>query len=329
MCPGKGTEMSAELSLDNRIADRVELKEPSPLEERERIISICNELLCSGRPLAEVVEEIKRLSDKPIRKTVELGFSGAMIGLANACRARVNEKSPVLPEQAPKPQPDQASSVFQFLGPQRTLRRRRRLFVIGLLGLSVATTVGYGQLGTAAREPAVNRQNEVQLLRQLHERGQFISKSLRPAIDNAGLTDAPKLNAAVKLVAGGAKAINVLFAPGGGESFYYTASSPSGGDDLEAERRNMTRLGILDRLAASCHNGAPFEVLGSEPSFGNEGVAVNPLWTPAGCWVVVSVFTIDLSGVRNTPASSKERVVQLGRSEEFLSYDDAGMFRTP
>ena len=54
--------MNAELSLDNRIADRVELKEPSPLEERERIISICNELLCSGRPLAEVVEEIKRLS---------------------------------------------------------------------------------------------------------------------------------------------------------------------------------------------------------------------------------------------------------------------------
>jgi hypothetical protein len=104
-----------------------------------------------------------------------------------------------------------------------------------------------------------------------------------PRCDNAGLRDAPQLNAAVKLRTGGAKAIRVLFAPGGGESFYYAASWPSGGDDLEAERRQMTRLGILDRLVASCHNGTPVELLGSEPTFGNEGVAVNPLWTPAGC----------------------------------------------
>ena len=127
---------------------------------------------------------------------------------------------------------------------------------------------------------------------QLREQGRFISKSLRPALYNADLRNLPQLNAAVKLHVGGAQAIKLLFAPGGGESFYHAASWPSGGDDLEAERRKLTRLHILDRLAASCHNGAPFELLGLEPTSGNEGVAVNPLWTPAGCWVVVSFFPI-------------------------------------
>ena len=85
-----GTEMNADPSL---------MKEPSPLDERERIISICNELLCSGRPFAEVLKEIKRLSDKPTRDTVELGSSGPMIGLANDCPAPAKEL-PVLRERA-------------------------------------------------------------------------------------------------------------------------------------------------------------------------------------------------------------------------------------
>src|SRR5215831_1249405 len=176
VCPGKGTEMNSEPSL---------MKEPSPLDDRERIISICNELLCSGRPLSEVLAEIKRLSDKPIRDTVELGSSGPMIGLANDWPTPVKEL-PVLRERALEPQPDQASSVFQFFGAQRALRLRRTLFVIGFLVLSVSTIAGYVQLGAAARQPTPDRKNESQLLQQLHDRGQFISKSLRPAIDNAG-----------------------------------------------------------------------------------------------------------------------------------------------
>jgi hypothetical protein len=56
-------------------------------------LSICNELLCSRRPLAEVLEELKRLSDKPIRDTVELGSSGPMIGLANAAAAVIGFRS--------------------------------------------------------------------------------------------------------------------------------------------------------------------------------------------------------------------------------------------
>jgi hypothetical protein len=184
-----------------------------------------------------------------------------------------------------------------------------------LVVLSLVTIGGYVQLGTAARQPTPNRQNELQLLRQLHEQGQFISKSLRPGLDNAELRDVRQINAAVKLHAGGAQAIKLLFAPGGSQSFYYVASWPNGGDDLETQRRQLTRLGILDRLAASCHNAAPFELLGSEPTSGNEGIAVNPLWTPAGCWVVVSFLSIDVSRVSNTPASWTAPGVQIGRSE--------------
>jgi len=85
-------------------------------------------------------------------------------------------------EEAPDPKPDQSSFLYRFFGPKRALRLRRTPFIVGLLVLSVATITGYVQLGTAARQPIPDQQNETQLLRQLHERGQLISKSLRPAI---------------------------------------------------------------------------------------------------------------------------------------------------
>jgi hypothetical protein len=282
--------MDAGLSLDNTVSERVDSKKPSLPEDRERIISICNELLCSGRPLVEVLEEIKRLSDEPVRNLVEFGAPSSMVGLGNDCPTPASPELPVLQEQVPQPEPNPGPSVPRPGFMQRGLGFHRTLVAIGLILLSFATIGGYVQLGTAARQPSPNRQNEVKLMRELREQGQFLSKSLRPAIDNAELRDIRQLNDAVKLRVGGAKAIKLLFAPGGGESFYYTLSWPSGEDDLEAERRKLSRLGILDRLAASCQNGAPFELLGSEPTSGNEGVAVNPLWTPAGCWVVVSFF---------------------------------------
>ena len=307
--------MIDELSLDNAVSDRVNL--PSLLADEERIISMCNELLRSGRPLAEVLEEIKRLSNRPISNLVELGASAPMIGLPRDWPTSENAELPVLQEQAPEPQPDLGSSVPipRSSLMQRGLGLRGTVVAIALVALSLVTIGGYIQLGTAAHQPTPNRQDEAELLRQLRDRGQFISKSLRPAIDNAELRDTLRLNAAVRLHMGGARVIKLLFAPGGGESFYYAASSPSGGDDLEAERRKLTQLGILDRLAASCHNGAPFELLASEPPSGNEGVAVNPLWTPAGCWVIVSVFPIDFSSVPNTPAPWTASGVQILRSE--------------
>src|SRR5207302_1843067 len=252
VCPGKGTEMNADLSRDNTVADCVGLKKPSLLEDQEHIISICNELFCSGRPLAEVLEDVKkRLSDEPKRNTVKLGAPAAMIGLPEDCPPPVSDELPVSQEQVPEPQLNPGSSI----------------------------------------------------------------PSLRPGFMHAELRDVRQINAAVKLHAGGAQAIKLLFAPGGSQSFYYVASWPNGGDDLETQRRQLTQLGILDRLAASCHNAAPFELLGSEPTSGNEGVAVNPLWTPAGCWVVVSFLSIDLSRASNTPASWTAPGVQIGRSE--------------
>src|SRR5438552_6892715 len=78
--------MNADLSRDNTVADCVGLKKPSLVEDQEYIISICNELFCSGRPLAEVLEDVKkRLSDEPKRNTVKLGAPAAMIGLPEDC----------------------------------------------------------------------------------------------------------------------------------------------------------------------------------------------------------------------------------------------------
>jgi hypothetical protein len=107
----------------------------------------------------------------------------------------------------------------------------------------------------------------------------------------------------------------LLFAPGRGERSFYAGSWPSIDEGFEAQRQRLVGLGILDRLPANCHNGTAFELLGSRPIAGGEAVAVNPFWTPVGCWVVVRSFAIDsFLDVQKAPASSREPGIQIARS---------------
>src|SRR6266404_5822089 len=59
LCPRKGTKMEA----DETAPIFRELKIPPSPDDRDTIIQSCYELLCSSRPLAEVLDEAKRLSD--------------------------------------------------------------------------------------------------------------------------------------------------------------------------------------------------------------------------------------------------------------------------
>lgn len=256
---------------------------------RERIIDICYELLCAGRPISDVLEEVKRLSHDPTRNAAAAG-SPTPIELHRS----VSHSSAVSLEPMSEPQAGPDSSVL-LTRPglvQRLIGLGKPLVALGVILLSLVTIVGSVQLGTARQK--VDYQTEDQILRQLRERGQLISKSLLPALDNAELKDIRQPVVALKTLASGAQQIQLLFAPGGGESFYYAASWPSTGD-FETQRRRLVGLGILDRLPSSCHAGAAFELLGSAPTGGEVAIAVNPLWTPAGCWVVVSSFAISES----------------------------------
>jgi hypothetical protein len=194
--------------------------------------------------------------------------------------------------------PHSSAPVAQYGLVQRLKLLRATIVALVAIVVSLVTMVAYFEFGNAGQ------QTHEHIRQQLRERGQLISNSLRPALDNAELKDMPRLSAALKGHADGVQAIRLLFAPGGGERFYYAASWPDAGENFEAQRQHLVGLGILGRLPASCHNGIAFELLSSGPTADREAVAVNPLWTPLGCWVVVTSFVIDsFRGAQETPAS--------------------------
>jgi hypothetical protein len=286
--------------------DRVEAKAPSLPANQERIIDICHELLCAGLPIADVLKEAKRLSHD-VDNTARLGASAPI-----ESSGPVSHSSAALLEQASAPHANPGSSApFSQHGfvRQWVALRGRHLLALAVVLLSLATIVASVQLG-AARQKA-ELQSDDQLRRQLRERGRLISDSLRPELDKAALKDIRQLDAALRRFASGTQGIRLLFAPGGSESFYHVASWPSDSEDLEAQRRQLVRLGILDRLPASCGDGEAFELLVSSTSAGDDGVAVNPLRSPAGCWVILSSFPIDSRPrLRTEPAALREAAVQ-------------------
>ena len=62
--------------------------------------------------------------------------------------------------------------------------------------------------------------------------------------------------------------------------------------ELSAERDELSREGVLDRLAATCQGDLPFALRYAQPDGSDEIVtSVTPIRTPAGCWAVVTSFS--------------------------------------
>jgi hypothetical protein len=94
------------------------LKESCAPDERERVIQACYELVCAGRPLSEILDEVKRLSD--LGKGSKLDFTGEPGNAQGAGDARSHDDAQSESRIAQLPEPTPSGVVDhsrEFLAP--------------------------------------------------------------------------------------------------------------------------------------------------------------------------------------------------------------------
>ena len=271
-----------------------ELKNPSAPDDREAIIQSCYELLCSGRPLSEILGEVKRLSD--LSKGNKSDTTGEPGSTQVSDEARSNSSTRSESKTAHPPEPMPLSVVYrsrQFSSPLagygfvwrlRSLRAKTIVLTVACMLASAFTYVAFSK----------THQDSQHLPPQsVRDEGRVISQLLLPMLENAAIDDLPQLGRQLERFAGRVTTIELLLAPAGsdGEKFYYAGSWPR--SDLEAERQTLTRQGVLDRLTESCRSEVPFSLIHDRTTGGAEIIAVTPLSTAGGCWAVVTTFSAD------------------------------------
>jgi hypothetical protein len=75
------------------VVETGDLKIASASDDAEGIIECCYQLVCSGRPWPEILEEVKRLSDLSKQRDLDLPAEGAN-GQVIASKERVGTRSP-------------------------------------------------------------------------------------------------------------------------------------------------------------------------------------------------------------------------------------------
>jgi two-component system, OmpR family, sensor histidine kinase ChvG len=131
------------------------------------------------------------------------------------------------------------------------------------------------------------------LLRSVREQGRVMSQALVPLLSESIRPDLPQLSRVLARFADDITNVKLLFSPADRPGFFYVASWPAvSSAQLAAERDELVREGVLDRLAATCQGELPFALRYPLPTGTNEIVtSVTPLRTPAGCWAVVTSFS--------------------------------------
>ena len=295
MCPRKGTKMEAATVEDETALISRELKIPPVPDDRDAIIQSCYELLCSSRPLAEVLDEAKRLSDLSKRTRPDITGEPCNAGVSELPDAATSYRSTRSDSEIARRLELISSSVihrrssgaltpYSFLWRLRSVRAKMIVLTIVLTLASAFTYVEFSK---------VNQDIRYLQLQRVCDEGRVISQSLLPLLNNAAIDDLPKLGPQLERFVGRATTIKLVLAPvgGDGEKFYYAGSWPR--SDLEAERRILAQQGVLDRLSETCRGDTPVSLIYDRPTGGTEIIAVTPLSTSIGCWAVVTTFPAD------------------------------------
>jgi two-component system, OmpR family, sensor histidine kinase ChvG len=177
------------------------------------------------------------------------------------------------------------------------LRAVRRL--AGSLTLKLVVLVGifallpvilYGEFRTADQDKRDIVSDSVQ------RQGKLIAEALGPLLDSGRSPPLNDLNAALRRYGDGGMVLKLMFRPAEGgaqDSFYYVASVPvRGSEELDAEREQLVRHGVLQQLSQSCAGDAPLSIR-QRGQAGNEEVltAIIPIKTRWGCWALVTAHT--------------------------------------
>lgn len=184
-------------------------------------------------------------------------------------------------------------------------RRRWRFYrslaakvtVLALIFLAVPIIV-YDRFGQA------DEMQKTLLLRSVREQGRVMMQALAPFLSENEHPPLPELGRALARFADDLTNVKLLFSPADRPGFYYVASWPAvPSAQLDAEREELAREGVLDRIVATCEGELPFALRYQTPGGNDEIVtSVTPLRTPAGCWAVVTSI-----GAGDVPGASLGR----------------------
>jgi two-component system sensor histidine kinase ChvG len=130
------------------------------------------------------------------------------------------------------------------------------------------------------------------LLRSVRDQGRVMTQALVPVLSDSIHPDLPQLSRVLARFANDITNVKLLFSPADRPGFFYVASWPTvSSAQLSAERDELEREGVLDRLGATCQGDLPFALRYPQPEGSDEIVtSVTPLQSPAGCWAVVTSF---------------------------------------
>jgi hypothetical protein len=260
-----------------------ELKPQSLDDDQDPIIQSCYELVCSGRPLSEILDEVKRLSD--LRRGSKLDIGGRPGNAAVSEGADGPEPhSGALSEPSVAHLCDATLSPHRVLGLRQSPRTKIILLAAVFTLVSVFTYIEFSKAHPSSPEA---------LLQSARDKGRELSRSLLPTLEGAVIGDLPQLGRQLDRFAGKVTTIKLLLAPvgGNGETFYYAGSWPVSA--LEAERQILASQGVLDRLPEICRAQTPFSLIYEQAVGGAEIIAVTPISTAVGCWAVVTTFSTD------------------------------------
>lgn len=130
------------------------------------------------------------------------------------------------------------------------------------------------------------------LLTSAQRQGELVARALEPELAVADRSALPTLSGALARFTDDRTRLRLLVRPRGGaaDGFYYVATAPSlPTADLDAERRQLAALGVLERLGASCADNATLAMRVPNASGGVEVLSsITPITTPFGCWALVT-----------------------------------------
>ncbi|MBL8701308.1 MAG: HAMP domain-containing histidine kinase [Alphaproteobacteria bacterium] len=178
--------------------------------------------------------------------------------------------------------------------PRRPLRLSLAFQLLLLVAVFIVVPlVVYNELRSA------DDQKRALVLASVQRQGTLVAQALQPLLAQAGPSSLPVLSREVQRFASNDAQVRILLAPTGGAaagSFYYVAAAPEPSPGaLDAEREQLKRVGVLDRLGEACSGGLPSALRFRAPD-GREDVvtSVTPILGGAGCWAVV--VTHDYAG---------------------------------
>jgi len=177
---------------------------------------------------------------------------------------------------------------------QKRPRRRWRVRVLSTLAAKV-TLVALFLLAVPLivyeRLSAADEAQQALLLRSVREQGRVMAQALAPLLA-APRPDLPQLSQVLAGFAGDLTSVKLLLSPVDRPGFFYVASWPAvPSEQIEAEREELDREGVLGRLASTCAGDLPFALRYQSPGGNDEVVtSVTPLQTQSGCWAVVTSF---------------------------------------